>query len=170
MSVAEKVVKERVHRSPETYATRVRWNAVIYFVLNLLSVAIAVTIVWRVKFFVTLAQRSNIETLVLAIIFVLAIYYIITTFKGFLGALRILWLNVPVGDARNKENRKHRAVKTGGTTKYVCFDTAIVLQGKPHEPIKWEVGDRAGKLGDLEVEGVKATYYPIKDGINDSIF
>src|SRR5215216_7877325 len=110
MSVAEKFIKEYAHRTPESYATRVRWNAVIYVVLNVISVAIATTIIWRVQFFVTLTQRSNVETLVLAIIFVLAIYYIFTTFRGFVGALQILWLNAPLGEARNKENRKHQAI------------------------------------------------------------
>jgi hypothetical protein len=166
MALAEKLIKDVATQTPESYATRVRWMAVIYLVLNLVSIALIITIIWRGQFFVTLAQRSNVETLTLAIVLVLAVYYIASTFKGFIGALRILWLN----RGSNKEDRKHRSLPMGKGSKYVCFDQAIRLEGKPDDPIKWELADDAGKLGELVVDGVKATYYPIKDGMNDSLF
>jgi len=87
MSFAEKAVKEHATKDPPSYTRRVRWVALIYFVLNILSIAIIVTIAWRVQFFVTLSQRSNVETLTLVIIFILAVYYLLTTFKGLIGAL-----------------------------------------------------------------------------------
>lgn len=172
MSLAEKVVKEHVTRTPERYAARVRWMAVIYLTLNLISIAIIVAIVWRVQFFITLTQRSNIETLTLAIVLVLASYYIFSTFKGFIGSLKMIFLNAP-GMWQKKEEierRKHRAIPTGGSTKSAYFDQAIALEGKPDEPIIWQVGDDTAKLGEIEVRGVEATYHPIKDGMNDSLF
>jgi len=172
MSLAEKVVKEHVTRTPERYAARVRWMAVIYLTLNIISVAIIVAIVWRVQFFVTLAQRSNIETLTLAIIFILAIYYIFSTFRGFTGSLKMLFLNVPRLWRKEEEVewKKHRAIRTGGEPKSAYFDQAITLEGKPDEPIVWQVGDDTAKLGEIEVKGVEAMYHPIKDGMNDSLF
>src|SRR5215212_3393405 len=136
MSLAEKVIKEELDTTPERYAARVRWQAVIYFALNAISVAILIIIAWRVQFFVTLSQRSNVETLTLAVICVLAIYYLITSFKGFVGALRILWLNSPATLNRSSEtrerveHRKHSAMKTGGKNLFVCFDRAVRLRGK----------------------------------------
>jgi hypothetical protein len=167
MALAEQVIKEVATRTPERYAARVRMMALIYFMLNLLALSVIVTILWRVQFFITLAQRSNVETLVLAIVFALALYYIASTFRGFLGAVRIFILNL---GSSNREERKHSAIKTGGSKKYVCFDQAVYLQGKHDEPLRWVVADDAGKLGELEIDGVKATYYPIKDGMNGSIF
>lgn len=176
MALAEKIIKERLDDSPDHYARRVRWMAVIYLVLNVVSIAIIVTIVWRARFFVTLAQRSNIETLTLAIILVLALYYVVTTFRGFIGGLRMAWLNLPALRTKDKdgkwklEHRKHVALPMGGPKKYVCFDKAVRLENKPDEAIVWDVGDDAGKLGEIVLDGVKATYHPMKDGMNDSLF
>lgn len=167
MALAEKAIKEVVTRTAPRYSARVRGLAAIYVLLNLVSLAIVITILWRGQFFVTLSQRSNIETLTLAIILVLAIYYILTTFRGFVGAIRILVLNA--GD-RNREDRKHRALHPGNQSKFVTFDQEIRLEGKPEQPLQWEVADDAGKLGDLEIEGVKVTYYPQKDGLSDTFF
>jgi hypothetical protein len=167
MAVAEKAIKEVVTRTVPRYDARVRGLAAIYVFLNLISLAIVITIVWRGQFFVTLSQRSNVETLTLAIILVLAVYYIATTFKGFIGAIRIMVLNA---GERNREDRKHRALPPGKESKFVTFDQEIRLEGKPEQPIQWEVADNAGKLGDLEIEGVKATYYPQKDGMSDTFF
>jgi hypothetical protein len=176
LALAEKIVKEHITKTPDRYAKRVRWQAFIYFALNALSIVIIVAIAWRVQFFVTLSQRSNVETLTLAIIFVLSVYYLLSSSRGFVGALRILWLNSPAVLARSKEARerveyrKHSALKTGGASKFACFDREVRLRGRPDEPIKWELADSAGKLGELVLEGVKVTYYPIKKGMNDSIF
>ncbi|MEO8286975.1 MAG: hypothetical protein ABI670_11125 [Chloroflexota bacterium] len=167
MALAEKAIKEVATRTPERYAKRVRMMALIYIVLNLIAIAIIIIILWRVQFFITIAQRSNVETLTLAIIFILAVYYIATTFKGFVGALRMFALNA---GSRNREQRKQSALKTGGSPMYACFDQAVCLENKHSEPIKWELVDEAGKLGELVISGVKATYYPLKSGINNSLF
>jgi hypothetical protein len=176
MALAEKFVKEQLARTPDRYAMRVRWLAVVYFALNVISIAIIVAIAWRIRYFITLSQRSNVETLTLAIIFVLALYYLITTFRGFVGSLRIVWYNAPAALSRDEkareraEMRKHQAIPTKGQSKYACFDRVVRLREDHNEPIKLQVADEAGKLGELVIEGVRATYYPIKDGMNDSIF
>jgi hypothetical protein len=173
VALAEKAIKEVVAKTPERYAARVRWMAAIYVLLDLISIAIIVTIIWRFRFFVTLAQRSNVETLVIAITFILAVYYLATTFKGFIGALRVIGFNLPLlwtKERERVERRKHTALPPGKASKSAYFDQAIVMEGKPDEPIKFEVGDEAGKLGELEIDGVEVTFYPLKDGMNDSLF
>ena len=176
MALAEKLIKEHVTRTPERYASRVRWMAVIYIALNVLSLTIIVVILWRVQFFIALAQRSNVETLVLVIVMVLAIYYIVSTFRGLIGAVRMAWLNLPKLGAQDAEaiekveRRKHAALSSSREPKSAYFDLAVRLAGRPEETIKWEVGDGAGKLGQLEVDGVEIKYYPLKDGMNASIF
>ncbi|HET9496038.1 MAG TPA: hypothetical protein VFR15_17560, partial [Chloroflexia bacterium] len=107
MALAEKAIKEVVTQTAPRYDARVRGLAAIYVLLNLVSLAIAIAIIWRGQFFVTLSQRSNVETLTLAIILILSIYYIATTFKGFIGAFRMILLNA---SESNREDRKHRAL------------------------------------------------------------
>jgi hypothetical protein len=167
MALAEKAIKEVVTQTVPRYDARVRGLAIIYVVLNLVSLAIIIAILWRGQFFVTLSQRSNVETLTLAIILVLALYYILTTFKGFVGAVRIVVLNA---GGRNREDRKHRALPPGKESKFVTFDQEIRLEGQPERPLQWEVADKAGKLGEIQIEGVKVTYYPQKDGMSDTFF
>jgi hypothetical protein len=172
MSLAERFVKEHATSTPENYASRVRWLAVIYVALNLISAAIMVAVAWRFQFFMTIAQRSNVETLTLAIIFVLALYYMISTFGGFIGAMRIILLNLPglwTQDKGKIEWRKHNAIRTGGSPKAAYLDQAIVLKDKPGEVIIWQVSDDTAKLGEVELRGVEAKYYPIKDGMNNSL-
>ncbi len=176
MSLAEDVIREQVIQKPGRYASRVRWIAVIYFVLNVISLVIIAIIAWKIRFFVTIAQRSNVETLTIAIIFVLALYYLVATFRGFVGALRILWFNSPRVMARTDkdheaiERRKHAALKMGSDSKAAYFDKAVIVEGKQGEPIIWQVGDDVGKLGELSLEGVRVTYYPIKSGMSNSLF
>jgi hypothetical protein len=176
MALAEKFIKEKATRSPERYAARVRTMALVYLALDTISIIIIVAIAWRVRYFITLSQRSNVETLTLAIVFILALYYLLTTFKGFIGAIRMAWLNFPKILSKDEkqyekvEQRKHSALPQGRETISAYFDQAIVQEGKPNEPIKWELVDSAGKLGEIELDGVEAKYYPIKDGMNDSLF
>lgn len=176
MALAEKVIKEHVTRTPERYAARVRWLALIYFALDTLSLSIIIAILWRIQFFISLAQRSNIETLVLLIILALAVYYLASTWKGFVGALRIAWLNAPKlwnkdAEAIDEiERRKHAALPDSKESKSAYFDQAVRLKGKEDEPILWEVADEAGKLGELEIDGVEAKYHPLKDGMNAALF
>lgn len=172
MSLAEKFVKEHATSTPERYASRVRWLAIIYVALNLISLVIMALVAWRVQFFITIAQRSNIETLTLAIIFVLALFYLISTFKGFVGALRVTWLNLPGLWTRDKskiEWRKHNALRTGGEPRAAYFDQSVARKDKPVEPVIWQVSDDTAKLGELELTGVEIKYHPLKDGIGNSI-
>ncbi|MGI8587466.1 MAG: hypothetical protein ACR2M0_07225 [Chloroflexia bacterium] len=176
MSLAEQFVGTDSHGSPERYGARVRWLAVIYIVLDLLSVVIMGLIVWRERFLVTLAQRSNVETLTLLIIFVLALFYLVSTGRGFWGALRLFRYDAPMLWTRDKkgrqaiEERKQAALKDGGQEIFACFDQAIQLQGQSDTPLRWKVGDDAGELGEIVVRGVKATYKAQKAGMSSSIF
>ncbi len=169
------VEKPKAHGRAE-YASRVRKQALLYVALNILCPLLIVIIAWRAQYFVSLASHSNTEPLVLAIIAVLALYYIIFTGKGLIGALRILWLNAPRlfsgtdETLQRTEMRKQRALKVGRTKVAVCFDKAIRAQGHPKQSLRWDLGDEAGKLGELRVDGVRATYYPLRQGMNNNLF
>lgn len=87
MPLGEGVV-ERVESTPKGYARKVAWLAAIYVLLDLVCAALIALIVWRGRHLVTLAQRSNVETALLLIVLVLALFYLATTLRGALGALR----------------------------------------------------------------------------------
>ena len=172
MALGEQIV-QRGERTPEGYAAKVRWLAAIYVALNVVSITVVVLVCWRIRHLITLAQRSNVETLVLAIVVVLAVYYVASTFRGLIGGVRILVLNAPklwARDARPIERRKHRALRSGGDVTSVCLDKIVRGGGKAGGPIAWELADTAGKLGDLTIEGAVASFQPMKDGINASLF
>ncbi len=163
----DKWVEQHATRTPEQYAERVRWVAIAHFLLFTASLAVIILIASQEHLFMTLGARSNADTAVFVLIFILGAYYLITSFRGFLGALRLLRWSV---DRRDRERRKHTAIKVGDETRYVCFDQAIRVKGQPDKPIRWEIGDEAGKLGELEIDGVTATYYPLKAGMNNALF
>ena len=119
MSLSEDIVR-KVSKTTTQYRRRVYLMAGIYVLLNVAALASIVLIIWQYRLFVTLAQRSNIETLTLAIIAVLFAYFVLTTFGGFIGALKMLFYNLPLGGgtdsgAQGAGPGKSRDQKKGGT-------------------------------------------------------
>ena len=170
MALGESLVRTAA-RTPQRYAAKVRWLAVVYVAINLVAAVVIAIVLWRIRYLVTITQRSNVETLVLAIVVVLAMYYIASTARGFIGAVRIAWLSVPKlwnHDPKAVERRKHRALTDGGTTMSVCFDRVVRAAGD--DAITWPIADAAGRLGALTIEGAAAIWHPIKAGVNNSLF
>lgn len=168
MPLGEGVV-ERAESTPHGYARKVAWLAVIYVTLDVVCVALVVTIVWRGRHLVTLAQRSNVETALLLIVLVLALFYLATTLRGATGALRMAWLNVPYAWGRDRsrvEARKQRALRDGGEPFAAHFDRALIAAGKA---LRWDVADDVGRLGWVEIDQVTATVTPEKRGLNNSL-
>ncbi|MEO8554788.1 MAG: hypothetical protein ABI678_32645, partial [Kofleriaceae bacterium] len=60
---------------PVHYARRVRWLALIHPLLFLVCITGDVLLIWRGRFFVTLAQRSNVEGLTVAFCIVMFAYF-----------------------------------------------------------------------------------------------
>jgi hypothetical protein len=96
MSLSEDLVRN-VSKTTTQYRRRVYLMAGVYVLLNVTALASIVVIIWQYRLFITLSQRSNIETLTLAIILVLFAYLVFTTFSGFVGALKMLFYNLPLG-------------------------------------------------------------------------
>jgi hypothetical protein len=170
LALGEGVV-EKVERTPDRYALKVRVLAAIYVALNAECVAL-IGIVWaRGRMLVTLAQRSNVETLVLAIVLALALFYIATTVSGLVGAGRMLALNLSVlwaGDRTARERRKQRALRDGSDAYSVHFDKMLLAEGGAG-PIRWEIADDAGRLGEIEIDRATATVKPCKRGLHNAL-
>jgi hypothetical protein len=170
MALGEGIV-EQAESTPRGYATKVRVLALIYLALDLVCVATIAAILWRGRHLVTLAQRSNVETMVLLIVLVLATFYLVTTSGGFLGALRMAWLNLPrlwSKDAARIERRKQDALRDGGEPFSAHFDRAVVPRDAAG-PIRFELADHAGRLGAIEIDLVTATVLPCKCGLQNGL-
>jgi hypothetical protein len=113
VSLTEDLVR-KISQTEHQYRRRVNMMAGIYVLLNITAIISVVIIIWYYKFFITVAQRSNMETLTLAIIIVLFSYLVVTTFGGVIGACKMLFYNLPLGggaetpkqDGNNKQDGK----------------------------------------------------------------
>ena len=82
-------VREPATADAAEYVRRVHWLAAIYVVLFFASAVGVVLLTWRGKFFVTLAQRSNVETLTIAFFLVFFAYIAALSVRGAVGAVRL---------------------------------------------------------------------------------
>src|SRR5690348_4106258 len=71
------------------YRKRVRWLAIVHVTLFVASLAGIALLIWRGEFFVTLSQRSNVETLTIAFFLLFFGYFAVITAHGAIGAVRI---------------------------------------------------------------------------------
>lgn len=169
MALGEGLV-ERAERTPAGYAAKVRFLAAIYVALNAVCLAIVVLVLWRGRHLITLAQRSNVETLVLAIVLVLAVFYLATTARGWVGALRIAGRGLrrlASSDRAAFEDRKHRALADGGEPLAVHFDKRV--EAESATCLTWPLADEAGSLGEIEIADATATIQPAKRGLHSSV-
>jgi hypothetical protein len=146
---------------PKHYARRVTWLAIVYPLLLLASLTGIALLVWRGELFVTLAQRSNVETLTIAFLLLFFGYFSIATAPGALGALRIAWFRLRLRTARDPkrvEERRLAALGKRGPGAAAAFDRAIELDGKPGEAWEIEVRDDVGSLGRLRFDGVSVRH------------
>src|SRR5215213_2831456 len=99
------------------YRRRVNLLAVEYVVLLVFALIGVVLLIWKAQLYVTLTQRSNVETLTLAFFFVFFVYLGVISAPGALGGLRIAWYGVQFRVTHNHiavEHRKMRALGEGG--------------------------------------------------------
>ena len=89
--LAHLFIREPETTTPEEYHERVNRLAAAFLLLFCLSVAGIALLLWQAQHFVTLSQRSNVETLVLAFLLVFFVYFVVLSFTGARGALMVLW-------------------------------------------------------------------------------
>ncbi len=184
MSLSEDLVR-KLSKNERQYQRRVYLVAGIYLLLNVTALVSIAMIAWYYRFWVTTAQRSNVETLTFGLIVALFAYLVITTFRGGIGALRILFYHLPLPGAappqgKNskqpavapQEARKQAALKPQGDeeNKKAYYNIAFCPKDQPNEPIHIPVQDAAGSLGEIVLDGVEATFKAEKKGISNTVF
>lgn len=164
MDVIKQVVDEPGARSPADYARRVLGLAVLYPLVTLSAAAGEALLVWRVKALVTLTQRSNVETLVLAFFAVFFAYVGYLGARGAAGGLRILAWRA-LGRARRGvegvERAKHaRLGPARGDGPTVALNVVLERSERPNQPFSLRVSDAAGAMGRIEVDGARIRHAP----------
>ncbi|HXU73688.1 MAG TPA: hypothetical protein VN947_30425 [Polyangia bacterium] len=155
------------------YARRVLLLALIHPALFALSLVGIVLVLWRGRFFVTLSQRSNVETLTIAFLLLFFAYIGSLSLRGAWGGLRVLYyrlLRRLVGDGARIERRKNGAL--GAVTKgpSVALNLAIERSDRPGEPFELELRDDVGSLGRLRVDGVRLDHVDAPRGGSNDLF
>ena len=88
--IARLVLEEPGVSDPAHYRRRVRRLAIVHFALFFLSLVGFALLIWQGELFVTLAQRTNVETLTITFLLLFFGYFAVVTAPGARGALRIL--------------------------------------------------------------------------------
>jgi hypothetical protein len=158
---AHRFIKEADTEDPQHYARRVRRLAGAYALLFAGSLAGIGLILWQGELLVTLAQRTNVETLTLAFFLVFFGYIAVLTAPGAVGALRVAYyaaLARLVGRAE-VERRKDRALgPPTAVTPAVALNAVLERDGRPGEPFAVPAADAFGSMGVLEVDGAEVRH------------
>lgn len=171
MNLAQAVIREPAIRDVPHCRKRVRalsWIFILLFVFSLSGVAI---IAARVKLFVTLAQRSNVETLTLAFLFLFFVYVTLVSGSGAWGAAQIFWFRVlerRYGRTEATRARVRRLGRANGLAgPVVAFNVVIELEGAPRQPLLIPIDDEHGSMGRLLIRGARVEHLEsVRDGTN----
>jgi hypothetical protein len=171
VDLARALIREPDVASARAYARRVGQLAAVYVSLFCLSLAGILLVAWNGRLFVTLAQRSNVETLVVAFILLLFAYLALVSSTGAWGGARILaWRaarRLGLG-ADDIERRKLAALGRPRRGPAVALNRVLERRGRPGEPFDLVLADAAGEAGRLRVDGVRVTHLEAPgNGSND---
>jgi hypothetical protein len=171
VAIGARVVTEPGATTPEEYARRVRWLAVLYPAIAALSIAGELLLFLRTRTLVTLAQRSNVETLTLLFFSVFFAYVGWLGGRGVPGAARILRHGLVARRRGREEAERRKHAELGpprGEPPRVALGVALEREGRPGEPFELAVGDAAGRLGAVRVEGARVEHRAERrDGSNN---
>lgn len=132
------------------YQRRVTLLTIVHPALFVSALAGIVLLVWRGELFVTLAQRSNVETLTIAFFLVFFGYFAVVTARGALGAARVIWFRI-TGARADAHGRR-------GPGPSAAFDKVIELASRPGAAWEVEIRDELGSLGTLHFDGVRISH------------
>ena len=174
MSLSEDLVRD-LSKTTRQYRRRVYLMAAVYVLLNVTALASIVLIVWQYRLFVTLSQRSNVETLTLAIILLLFAYLVFTTFGGFIGALKLVFYNLPLGGGGNDAQaetgparKKQRGEEQTGAEEEPLPPGRRRVEERKHRALKPAKGRDTKAYFNVAFEAEESPDQPIRLAIEDA--
>jgi hypothetical protein len=158
MDAERRLIREPDVADPGRYRRRVAELAAIYVAIFGLSGAGIVLLIVHGRLFVTLSQRSNVETLTIAFLLLFFGYIAFISVRGAWGGLRIAGYRVAARLARDPqrvEQRKIAALAGPGKRHAVAVNLLIEQADHPGEAFEVRVADDAGCVGEIHVDGAR---------------
>ena len=171
MDLARTLLREPDVTDARHYRRRVTQLAALYVAVFLLSLAGLVLLVGHGRLFVTLSQRSNVETLTIAFFILLFAYLALLSSRGAWGAVRVAAYRIQTRLARDAlvvERRKIAVLGERRKGPMVALNRTLERGDRPGEAFELTVADAAGPVGTLRVDGVRVQHLAAhRDGSND---
>ncbi len=133
---------------PSSLHRRTNWLVAIHLVLAVAALAVLALVALRIRLLITLAQRSNVETLVIAFVVIFLGYMLITTGPASIGAVRLLGYRL-LGTERAQRALQRKA--RGDKKKTMRSYLNVVVRGPRGQDIEVPIQDRFGKLCSVRI-------------------
>jgi hypothetical protein len=151
---------------PPTLRRRTNWLIAIHLVLATAAIAVLVLVAWRIRILITLAQRSNVETLVIAFVVIFLAYVLITTAPATLGSMRILAYRA-LGTERAQRALQRKVRSDRKETKRSHMNMAV--RGPGGRDVGIPIQDRFGKICDLELHLTEVVFRDAPEELTHSV-
>jgi hypothetical protein len=145
---------------------RTNWLVAIHLVLTAAGLAVLTLIAWRVRHFVTLSQRSNVETLLLAFVIAFVGYLLVSTARAAWGAIVLVALRL-AGTRRAQPWLQRRAARASRETKRAYLNVRVL--GPDPGPIELPIEDDLGRLGHFRLHDAEITLVEVPANLSHSI-
>jgi hypothetical protein len=158
MDAGRRLIREPDVSDPPHYRRRVSELGAIYVAIFVLSAAGIALLIGHGRLFVTLSQRSNVETLTIAFLLLFFGYIVSLSARGAWGGLRIGAYRLAArltGDPKRIEQRKIAALGQSGKRQAVAINFLLEREGRPGEPFEVRLADAAGSVGNIRVDGAR---------------
>lgn len=170
-TLVQRAIREADVENARQYARRVHQLAAAYAAMFWISLIGIALLVWKAQLYVTLSQRSNVETLTLAFLLIFFAYLLALSFRGAQGAAYILYYATLARFSRDHtdvERRKQRALGPATSAPTVVgINMVVEKETAPGQPFTIPVVDEGGSMGDIFVDGAKMVHrQTAKDGSN----
>jgi len=128
----------------------------IHLLLAAVAIAVLVLVVWRAAHLVTLTQRTNVETLVLAFVVIFLGFVLVSTFRAVVGSVQLLALRA-FARQRGQPDLQRRAAKMTREDKHFYLD--VIVRGPPGQPvIELPIADELGEVGHVRIERAEIAF------------
>lgn len=162
MDLARALIREPDVTTARAYSRRVGLLALIYVGLFAFSTAGIALVLWNGRLLVTLSQRSNVETLVLAFLLLLFSYLGLASSAGAWGGAHVLAYRLGLalrGDA--VERRKAARLRTVRRGPAVALNRLLERADRPGEAFEIAVADSIAPAGRLRIDGASVTHLDV---------
>src|SRR4051794_27071383 len=157
MNLSRALVREPDVVDVAHYRRRVAHLAWIYPALFAMSATGLGILVSRGRFFVTLTQRSNVETLTIAFFLLFFSYLVALTAAGAWGGARVwtyrLRATISGQDAVNR--RRLAALGEIGGGQAVALSHVVEREDRPGQTFALQIRDHLGSMGTLRIDGAR---------------